>query len=367
MRILFIGEYSNLHTILARQLRAEGHEVHLMSDRNGYLNTPADIFIERKKGLFGGAKYLYDLFTLLPRLKDYDVVQLINSNFLFLRPGKIKYFFDKIKAQNRSVFLTLAGNDYYFVKACCDARIFKFSEFKIGNDPSPFLKEDPERMYGWISGVNRDWSEYLYKNIDGAMSVLPEYDMASREVLGDRLKFTNLPMEIDSISPAPLNIDGPLRLFIGMRGGYELQKGTKYLLQVAQALEKEYPGRVEVDCVKNLPFNEYLERLSRSHIVLDQFYSYSPGMNALYAMAMGKVAATGAQPEYYEYIGNPAERPLINLSPLEPDVKDTLAAFVEDPTPLLQMGEESRKLVVQHNDVKKVTAAFISHWSDMMK
>ena len=49
--------------------------------------------------------------------------------------------------------------------------------------------------------------------------------------------------------------------------------------------------------------------MRQSHLLLDQLYSYSPATNALQAMAMGVVAASGAQPEYYEYIGNPAERP----------------------------------------------------------
>lgn len=362
MKILFIGDYSNLHATLAKELRVKGHEVTLISDRGGYMDTHSDIFLDRKSGLKGSIGYLFQLFNLLPDLKGYDVVQLVNSNFLKLRPGKIKYFFDRIRQQNGSMFLSLAGNDYYFVKACHDAKIFRFSEFKIGDNPTEFLETVPQRMYGWISEANKRWSEYLYEKINGAMSVLPEYDMAARPVLGDRLVFTNLPIDLSSLPYSPLKYDGVLKLFIGMRGGMEIQKGTKYLLTISKELEREMPGKIEVECVRNLPLKDYLEKMKQSHIVLDQFYSYSPGMNALQAMALGKVAGTGAQKEYYEYLDNPEERPIFSLSPLERDTKERLGELAVDPSPLYEMSRQGRKLVEEHNEVSKVTDKFIRHW-----
>ena len=87
-----------------------------------------------------------------------------------------------------------------------------------------------------------------------------------------------------------------------------------------------------------------------------------PATNALQAMALGKVAGSGGQPEYYEYIGNPESRPVFCLSPLEPDLKERLAAFASDPSPLFEMSRESRKLVETHNDVRKVADRFVAHW-----
>ena len=362
MKILFIGDYSNLHATLAAELRKRGHNVTLISDRGGYMGTDSDIFLERKPGFTGGFRYLFKLFSLLPELKGYDVVQLVNSNFLSLRPGKIKYFFDRIRNQNGATYLSLAGNDYYFVKACHDAKMFRFSEFKIGDKPTEFTETTPQRMYGWISDANKHWSEYLYERIDGAMAVLPEYDMAARPVLGDKLVFTNLPLNLENLPFTPFEVDGPLKLFIGMRGGMEIQKGTKYMLTIAKELEREMPGKIEVECVRNLPLKEYLERMKNSHIVLDQYYSYSPGYNALQAMALGRVAGSGAQPEYYSYLGLENQRPILTLSPVEPPLKETLAQFSLDPSPLYEMSREGRKLVEEHNDVKSVTDKFLKHW-----
>ena len=361
MKILFIGDYSNLHACLAHELRNQGHQVDVLSDGCGYMQTHSDFHIERQPGIKGGFAYLFRLFSLLPKLKGYDVVQLINSNFLSLRPGKIKYFFDRLRDSNGSVFLTLAGNDYYFVKACHDEK-FRFSEFKIGDQPTNFLKADPEHMYGWISAANRNWSEYLYERINGAMSVLPEYDLAAKPVLGDKLQFTNLPIDLSQLPYSKLTELQPLRLFIGIRGGMEIQKGTSRLLAIAKDLEREFPDKISVESVRNLSLKDYLEKMKHSHIVLDQLYSYSPATNALQAMALGRIAASGAQPEFYEYIGNPEVKPVFSLAPTDEDIPQRILHLADNPELISKMSVEGRKLVKKNNDVKIVAPRFVKHW-----
>ena len=366
MRILFVGDYSNLHATLAAEIKRLGHEVDVLSDRCRYMDTHSDIYLKRLPGFKGSIKYLYDLFSILPSLKDYDAVQLINPNFFSLRPGKIKYFFQRLKEQNNKIFLTLAGNDYYFCKACYDAKIFRFSEFKIGNKFTEFHTATPERLYGWISHDNNKWNQYLYENIDGAMAVLPEYDMVARPILGDKVAFTNLPIDFSSLPQPIYSANMPVKIFIGMRSGMEIQKGTKKLLGMAKELEKNHPGKIIVEKVSDLPLSTYLDRMNNSHIVLDQLYAYSPAMNALYAMALGKVAATGAQPEYYEYIGNPETKPIFSLSPLDTDIEERILELAAHPEHIISLGKESRELVKANNDSKIVAAKFLHHWENSL-
>lgn len=367
MKILFIGDYSNLHTTLARELRKMGHQADVLSDKCGYMNLETDFFLKREKGFKGGIKYLYDLFSLLPRLKDYDVVQLINTNFLSLRPAKIKYFFDRLKEQNRSIFLTLAGNDYFYVKACYDAKLFRFSEFKIGNEFTSGCKKNPEHMYGWLSNSNKKLSEYLIEELNGAMSVLPEYDMVARPLLGDRLAFTNLPIDFSEL-PKPTHFtEDKVTLFVAMRSGVEHWKGTKQLYKVAQEIEQEYPDKVKMELAQDLSLQEFLSRMSKSDIVLDQLYAYSPAMTALYAMGMGKVAATGAQPEYYTYIGDPQSRPIFSLSPFDKDIKERLVELINDRDQILTKGEEGKIITEKFNDSKIVAKKFLNHWENVLR
>lgn len=368
MRILFIGDYSNLHSTLAHELNKMGHEAHVVSDGCNHMEIPTDFFIKRTPGFIGGFKYLFQLFDLLPKLKDYDVVQLINTNFLSLKPQKIKYFFDRIKEQNKAVFLTLAGNDYYYCKACLDAKIFRFSEFKIGENFSPGHLANPGHLYGWTSYTNKHWAEYLMQNITGAMAVLPEYVMPVKDLLGDKLSFTNLPIDFDEL-PSKENrfLDDKVNILVGMRSGYEEMKGSKILYKIAEEIEKENPGKVKLNLAKDLPFKDFLTMVANSDIILDQLYAYSPAMTALYGMSLGKVVGTGAQPEYYEAIGNPRERPLLSLSPFDDDIKLRLLDLINNRDKIIEMGEQSRELARKHNESSLVASRYLNHWQTLLR
>lgn len=363
MKVLFIGDYSNLHATLARELRRMGHQADVLSDGCNHMQVATDFYIKRTPGIIGGFKYLFQLFELLPKLKGYDVVQLINTNFLSLKPQKIKYFFDRLKEQNKSVFLTLAGNDYYYCKACHDAKIFRYSEFKIGNEFTPGHKANPGHLYGWISRANRLWSEYLLQNIDGAHAVLPEYLLPVKGILGEKVTFTNLPVDLTELPSEPVSFkDDKVNLLVCKRSGYEEMKGVNILHKIAEEIEREMPDKVSVKVAKDLPFKDFLNLMAESDIVLDQLYAYSPAMTALYGMSMGKVVATGAQPEYYEAIGNPKERPLFSLSPFDTDIKERLSGIINHRQKILKMGEDARRLMEENNDSRTVAKKFLNHW-----
>lgn len=367
MRILFIGDYSNLHTTLAKELRRMGHHADVLSDGCGHMNLQTDIYLKRESGLIGGIKYLFNLFELLPRIKDYDVVQLVNTNFLSLKPQKIKYFFDIIKRQNKSVFLTLAGNDYYYCKACFDAKIFRYSEFKIGDEFTQAHRLKPEHLYGWISNANKLWAEYLLQNITGAMAVLPEYEMPVKDLLGDRVAFTNLPIDFSELPTSQYHFENDkVNILVGMRSGYEDMKGVKTLYKIAQEIESEMPDKVKLNLAKDLPFKDFLGMVAHSDIILDQLYAYSPAMTALYGMSMGKVVGTGAQPEYYAAIGNPPERPIFSLSPFDKDIKERLARLINNKEEILLKGEQSKQIAKINNDATIVAKKFLNHWTTIL-
>ncbi len=369
MRILMLGDYSNLHACLAKELRKRGHEVTLVSDRGGHMKTDADIELRRSSGLFGGMLYLYRVLATLPSWSDYDVVQLINPQFLSLKPGKLRMVYDILKKNNRSVFLTLCGNDHFFVKDCVDTDIFRFSEFRIGKEKAPLVKCDPRRESGWLIPEHASYTKHLYDTIDGAMSVLPEYDMSAKlHMDAEKLIFTNLPIEIENLEFTEMNMEGPIKILIGMRGNMQIQKGTARMLDLCKELEKEMPGKLEVKVVKDLSLSDYLDELKKSHIVIDQLYSYSPATNALQTMALGRITASGAQPEYYEYIKEDS-RPIFCLSPLEDEatIKQRLRKLIEDKAEMQKMAHEGRRLAEKHNDVRNIAPLFEAHWEKHIK
>lgn len=369
MRILMLGDYSNLHSCLARELRRSGHDVTLVSDRGGHMNTDADMTLRRKPGLTGSIGYLYRIMSALPSWTGYDVVQLINPQFFHLKPRRLMMVFDILRKNNRSVFLTLCGNDHFFVEDCVATDLFRFSEFRIGKQPTELVTTSPMREQGWLIPAHKTYTRHLYDNIDGAMSVLPEYDMSARRHLApSKLIFTNLPVELSDMEYTPLPTSGPVRILIGMRGNMEIQKGTAKMLGICRQIEAELPGECEVRVVKDLSLADYLKELRESHLVIDQLYSYSPATNALQTMALGRITASGAQPEYYDYIGEDL-RPIFCLSPLEDDltIKERLKALIQDRGRMQQMSAEGRELVERHNDVKAIAPLFEAHWQKMMR
>ena len=117
MKILFVGDASNLHNALATALRRMGHEVTVVSNGSYWMDTARDINLCRQPGLAGAVRYLYDVMRALPKMRGYDVVHLVFPVFLSLRPEKVKLVFDYLRKHNRSVFLSALGNDHDVVKA----------------------------------------------------------------------------------------------------------------------------------------------------------------------------------------------------------------------------------------------------------
>lgn len=365
MRILMLGDYSNLHACLADELKRRGHTVTLVSDGGGYMKTKADLRLIRKPGFIGAVRYLLRIIALLPSWRNYDVVQLINPGFFKLRAGKLKAIFKVLKRQNRSIFLTLCGNDHYFVKDCLEAELFRFSEFKVGNDFTEDLILNPWKKEGWMLPEMASQAQHLYQNIDGAMAVLPEYYMsAARYMDNNKLFFTNLPIRLSQLEYKPLQPGRPLKVTIGMKAEMAVQKGTARVLDICREIERENPGLITVDAISGLPLDEYLQRLKSSDIIIDQLYSYSPGTNAYQTMALGRVSATGWQPECGNMLGVETP-PVIMLAP-DIDIKQTLLEAFQNPARLIEMSAAGRRLVEKENDVAIVADRFLKHWNHVL-
>lgn len=364
MKILFIGDYSNLHACLAGELRRLGHFVTVVSDGGGYQKTDADLHIDRQPGWKGSIAYLYQIFNILPALRGFDVVQLINPHFFKLKPGKLAYLLKELRKYNGKVYLTLCGNDFFFVNACINSGTFRFSEFRVDSEKTPFAQVFPEREQGYLSDNVKQYTGLLYDGIDGAMAVLPEYDMAARPILGDRCHFTNIPIDLTTHPLSDTDWNSTLRVMIGIKPGMEIQKGTALLRDAAQQAAYLCNGKIEIDVASGLSYSDYLRRIGNAHIVLDQLYAYSPATNALDTMALGKVAATGAEPEYFKFINESANNALIPLSPLIDNLPDYLAQHFSDRDALASMAQQGRKIVENNNDVKIVVGKFLNVWTE---
>ena len=84
-------------------------------------------------------------------------------------------------------------------------------------------------------------------------------------------------------------------------------------------------------------------------------------------MAQGLVAVSGAEPEYYDFIDETANKPIINVSPLiEGDIDQKLCWIVEHRDELPAMARASRAFVEKHNAAPVVAQRYLDFWQSLL-
>lgn len=371
LKILFVGDASNFHSCLANALRQMGHRVTVVSDGSTWMDTQRDIDLSRKPGRWGTVKYVLDVLKLLPQLRGYDIVHLINpAFFMALRIERLRRIFDYLRRYNRHVFLSATTSDYYYAHVCQDCTTFRYSDYFVGDKPSPYFLAGGEMdLRQWEAPTHKGYTEYITPRLDGVVACLYEYYKSYEgAVAPGRLVYGGIPIDVKSIEPHFI-AEPPkkVKFFLGQKSGRIELKGSDLLLDALRRTCDRYPGQCEMQVVENRPYQEYIELLSASHVNLDQLYSYTPATNALIGMAQGVVAVSGAEPEFYDFIGEHECQPIINVSPLvEGDIDAKLAWIVEHRDQLPLLSRQSREFVVKHNDSHIVAQRHIDFWNKVI-
>ena len=347
-----------------------GHEATVASDGSRWMGTRRDINLLRRPGMMGTLRYLLDINRALPKMTGYDIVEIASPIFLRLRPHRIAKVFDYLKAHNRHIVLSALATDMVYYDACHDGHTFRYSDYMLGDEPSPYVGSGEyiaQQQDNWRQPFMRQHSEHILAGIDGAVACLYEYYAAYQPMLKDRVAYAGIPIDTDALDFRPLDTPpDKVRLFIGIQRDRHVIKGTDRLLAAMKRIHDRYPDLTELEVVENLPYDEYTRRMRDSHVILDQLYSYTPGTNALIAMAQGLVAVSGAEPEYYDLIGETDNKPIVNVSPLvEDDIDNKLSWLVEHREELPLMARASRAFVEKHNAAPIVAQRYLDFWSTL--
>ncbi len=357
VKILLLGEYSNVHATLAKGLRELGHEVTVVSNGDFWKNYPRDIDLTRSYTKLGGLVYWLRLIRLLPKLRGYDVVQLINPMFLELKAARITPIYRYLRRHNKRVFLGAFGMDYYWVSTCCNERPLRYSDFNIGNELRTNADALQERR-DWLGTDKQRLNELIANDCDGIITGLYEYQVCYEPKFPDKTQFIPFPIvvgEQPAISPTPPE---RLRLFIGINRTRSEYKGTDIMLRAAQDVQAVYPDKVELRIAENIPFEQYVELMNGSDAILDQLYSYTPSMNPLEAMTKGIICIGGGEPENYAILGEEELRPIVNVQPTYESVRHELEQLVMHLERVPQLREESWQYVKRHHDYLKVARQY---------
>lgn len=364
MKILLIGEYSNVHWTLAEGLRSLGHTVCVVSNGDFWKDYKRDISLVRKYTKTGGVKYLLKTYALLPRLRRYDIVQLINPMFLELKAERIAPIYRYLKRHNNKIFLGAFGMDTFWVNACKRRpHIFRYSDFNIG-DKEILNDYTKEQVADWQGTAKEKLNKEIADSCNGIIAGMYEYHTAYKEEYQDKLTYIPFPIYSDR-EEASKPHDGKrrIRFFIGINKSRNIYKGTDIMLRALERVAADYPEECEIIKAENIPFEQYTTMVNNCDILLDQLYGYSPGMNALLAMSKGKIVVGGAEEECYEILNEKTLRPMVNVIPDEEDVYRQLERLIKNKDKVARMQTESIEFIEKHHSPKNVAKQYLDFWN----
>lgn len=393
MRILLLGEYSNVHATLADGLRALGHEVTVVSNGDFWKDYPRDIDVSRRSGKLGGIALMAKVLTLLPRLRGYDIVQLINPMFLELKAERLRYIYRYLRRHNRCMVLGAFGMDYYWVHENITRRPLRYSDFNIGttirNDEAA-LKERRDWL-GTTSLPPSDatlpssgatlppkgrLSRFIARDCDAIVCGLYEYWAIYHPLFPAKTSFIPFPIKLPAeptersfaVGPSglPSQTPPPLCLFIGISRSRSAYKGTDIMLRAARALQQRYPTRVELRVAEGVPFVKYVRMMQGADAILDQLYSYTPSMNPLEAMAHGIICVGGGEPENYAILGDTDLKPIVNVLPTYDSVYHELEQLVLHPDRIPILKAQSVEYIRRYHDYNKVAQQYLDFYNKLL-
>ena len=358
MKILLLGEYSNVHNTLAEGLRQLGHQVTVASNGDFWKNYPRDIDLQRTASLWGKISFAFRLLRALPKLRGYDVVQLINPLFVEIKAERLFALYRYLRKHNKRVYLCAFGMDYYWVNECRTRKPLRYSDFNLGNElrqNADALKETAD----WIGTSKERLNKYIAHDCDGIITGLYEYWVCYQPLFPHRTVFIPFPIRMPS-PPATISPVGQkVKIFIGINKSRHAYKGTDVLLTAALRLVDKHAEEVELVKAESVPFAEYQQLMDGCDLILDQLYSYTPSMNPLLAMSKGIVCVGGGEPEGYELLNETHLRPIINVLPDVEDVYRQLEEAIADKERLMQRKHQSVNYVAKHHDYVKVAQQYV--------
>ncbi|MDY0089052.1 MAG: glycosyltransferase [Flavobacteriaceae bacterium] len=378
MKIALIGEYSRLHNSLKEGLQLLEQEVTLIANQDSFKNYPSDFNFEpkitEKNFLFKNINKItrkllkIDLqkiergirfYLILPKIKDFDVVQFINSNAIETFPIWSRFFIRKIKNQNKQLALIHCGDETPIISYLLQNQM-KYSIL------TPLLnKEIEEKDYPYALKYISKPYKALYHCISQHASTSISCDLDYKIPL-DQLKIRNQfipnPINTDKISTTYSQNDKTI-IFLGINTNSKIKKGIPFFEKALAIISQKYNEKVEIIITENVPYQEYIQSYNKAHILLDQIYAYDQGYNALEAMAKGKVVFTGAEQEFLDFYGLQEDEVCINALPDVDYLVEKLSFLIENPDEIKAIGERARKFIEKEHHYVKIAQKYIDTWN----
>lgn len=353
MKIILLGEYSGFHSALAAGLRRKGCDAVVISDGDGFKRIKADIDISaQRSGVIGKIHRNAAFYKHATIHKDADVLQVINACYPHLRFFSKWLMWHLLRKSQRRLFVSACGSDAFY-----------WSKGRSELDYGPFddvLKYDKKNQkHRMLSQGTMSLNKYVAEKVDGIIPVMYDYHVGY--VGHNKLrKPIPLPINLCQLDYLENKVINKVKIFHGVsRYGF---KGTRHVEGAFKIIEDKFPGCFDLVIADRLPQSEYITELTTSNIVVDQVNTHSYGMNALIAMALGKVVVSGSEPKAMRYLGTSGS-PVVNGLPNSIQLADAILS-VADSSSLAVRGEVSRRYVEQFHCSDLVADRYLSEWQE---
>ena len=378
MKILLVGEFSRLHNSLMEGLMSLNHTVNIIGSGDDFKEFPVDYSIAPRIFLSSSLlkflnKVFFKLFKsdlrllergirfylLLPKLKNYDIVQLINSDAIETYPFASRYLLNKLFHQNKKVSLLICGEDTPIIEYLLKNEM-KYSILSplLANQN---LKKRFNYSLKYIQPNYRKTFDFITKKYSSIITSDLDYKIPM-EAMGYQAAFIPNPINTDKIIFEPLENMDKIIIFLGINESGSVKKGSDFFEKSLKIIKEKYPNQVEVILTRSIPYKQYIEAYNKAHILLDQIYSYDQGYNALEAMAKGKVVFTGAENEFYKQY-NLTEKVAINALPNVDYLVNEMSYLIENPIELIALGKRARSFVEKEHHYIKIAEKYLEVWN----
>lgn len=379
MKILLLGEYSRLHNSLKEGLVALGHDVKIVGTGDKFKMFPVDYSIAAKtcnkynwtKLVCSAIRKLtgFDLekterairfYKLLPKLKGFDHVQLINSDALETYPFLARLLYKKLFAFIKNRSLLICGDETPVVSYQLTGEL-KYSVLTpYLQDPS-LQRTFPYSLKYQKKGYRKTFT-YLVENCQKRITSDLDYEIPMQK-MGYSTTFIPNPINTDRLKHQELVIADKIVIFLGINRLSHLKKGILYFEEALSLIQEKQYKTIEIITTENLPYAEYMSRYHKAHIILDQVHAYDQGYNALEAMAQGKVVFTGAENEFLQHYQLVEDEVCINALPDANKIAKKLSYLIEHPEKIIEISIKARNFIEKEHEYKRIAQRYLDCWT----
>ena len=379
MKILLLGEYSNLHNSLKQALINMGHEVLLVGNADGFKKYETDILIKSHLEDYLLFKLIARLFVrifkfnifeieiylrakkIVNKLQGFDVVQLINENSFKTSPLLEIKLLKQIFKNNNKVFLLSCGVDSVSVKYAMSKKLKYsiltplFENASLKKKYKPILKYERENYLAL--------GKFVQENVNGIISSDLDYHIP----YFNKKKYLGMipnPINIQKIKYYGINKSKKISILHAINSRNKIKKGNKFFEEALEIIDKKFKSKINIITTYDLTYKAHLENLKKCDILLDMVYAYDQGYNALEAMAMGKIVFTGAEEEWLKLYNIKEDTAVINAVPNTIRIIEKLVWLIENPKMLKSISVNARKFIEKNHDFEKIAIKYIKTWEN---